>query len=104
MQINITGRQLEVTSALKSYVENKIQRIEKYFDHVTNVHVILEVDKQRHNAEATIHVTGGDIYADAQAEDMYAAIDALTDKLIRQVQKHKEKVVASHHSYHDKAR
>lgn len=104
MQINITGRQLDITPALKSYVENKIQRIEKYFDHVTNVHVILEVDKQRHNAEATIHVTGGDIYADAQAEDMYAAIDALTDKLIRQVQKHKEKVVASHHSYHDKAR
>lgn len=104
MQISITGRQLEVTLALKTYVENKIQRIEKYFDHVTNVHVILEVDKLRHNAEATIHVSGGDIFADAQAENMYAAIDALSDKLIRQVQKHKEKVVESHHSYHDKAR
>ena len=92
MQLSITGHHVEITDALRSYVEEKIQRIERHFDHVTNVHVVLSVAKLQHKAEATLHVSGGDIYADDTQEDMYAAIDGLTTKLDRQVLKHKEKL------------
>ncbi|MCB1802759.1 MAG: ribosome-associated translation inhibitor RaiA [Gammaproteobacteria bacterium] len=92
MQVNLTGHHVDLTDALRSYVEEKIARLERHFDHVTNVHVILSVEKLVQKAEATVHVAGADVFADATHEDMYAAIDALVDKLDRQVLKHKEKV------------
>jgi putative sigma-54 modulation protein len=92
MQLNLTGHHVDLTDALRSYVSNKIERIERHFDHVTNVHVILSVEKLRNKAEATVHVNGGDLFADATDSDMYAAIDALVDKLDRQIKKHKEKL------------
>jgi len=73
-----------------------MERLERHFDHVTNIHVILSVEKLRHKAEATMHVSGGSLFADATEEDMYAAIDALMDKLDRQVKKHKEKITDHH--------
>jgi len=91
MQLNVTGRQLDITTALRNYIETKISRLKKYSDNITSVHVILEVVKQRHRAEGNIHLGGGDLFADAEADDMYASIDAMVDKLIRQVTKHKEK-------------
>ena len=96
MQLSITGHHVEITEALRSYVEEKIQRIERHFDHVTNVHVVLRVEKLQQKAEATLHVSGGAIYADDTQEDMYAAIDGLIDKLDRQVVKHKEKLTNHH--------
>ena len=91
MQINLTGHHVDVTAALRSYVESKFERLERHFDHVTNVHVILSVEKLRQKAEATLHLNGTDVFADCVEEDMYAAIDGLVDKLDRQVKKHKEK-------------
>ncbi len=91
MQINLTGHHVDVTAALRSYVESKFERLERHFDHVTNVHVILSVEKLRQKAEATLHLNGADVFADCVEEDMYAAIDGLVDKLDRQVKKHKEK-------------
>ncbi len=91
MQMNITGHHVEVTSALRDYVTGKMDKVIRYFDNVTNVHVVLSVEKLRQKAEATIHLTGNDVYAEAEDADMYAAIDALIDKLDRQVKKHKEK-------------
>jgi putative sigma-54 modulation protein len=99
MNINITGHHIEVTPAIHDYVVNKLDRVIRHFDHVTSVHVILSVAKLRQKAEATLHVRGKDITASAEEEDLYAAIDAMEDKLDRQVQKHKEKT--SNHS-HDK--
>jgi putative sigma-54 modulation protein len=96
MQINLTGHHLEVTQALRDYVHDKLERIERHFENVTSVHVILSVEKLRRKAEATIHVAGNDIFADAVDGDMYAAIDALTDKIDRQIKKHKEKLTAKH--------
>jgi len=96
MQLNVTGRHVDITPPLKDYVSDKFSRLERHFDHVTNVHVILSVEKLRQMAEATLHVSGGNIFADAEAEDMYAAIDALTDKLDRQIVKHKEKLKDHH--------
>jgi putative sigma-54 modulation protein len=92
MNINITGHHVEVTPALHDYVTGKVDRVIRHFDHVTNVHVVLSVQKLKQKAEITLHVKGKDIYADAEDTDLYAAIDALTDKLDRQVLKHKEKV------------
>ncbi len=92
MQLNLSGHHVEITEALRSYVLNKIERLERHFDHVTNMHVVLRVEKQRQKAEATLHVSGANLFANAEHEDMYAAIDALTDKLDRQIKKHKEKL------------
>ena len=96
MQINLTGHHTDITPSLRDYVESKFERVERHFDNVTNVHVILSVEKERHKAEATIHVRKGNIYAESEHEDMYAAIDTLIDKLDRQVKKHKEKLTDHH--------
>jgi putative sigma-54 modulation protein len=96
MQINITGHHVDITAALRAYVEDKFERLERHFDNMTNVHVILEVVKERQKAEATIHVSRGQVYADSEDENMYAAIDSLTDKLDRQIKKHKEKLKDHH--------
>jgi putative sigma-54 modulation protein len=77
---------------MQDYIEAKLARIERHFDHVVDVHVVLAVEKQRQMAEATIHVAGNNIHAHCEHEDMYAAIDLLLDKLDRQVKKHKEKL------------
>ena len=92
MQLNVTGHHVEITPALHDYVSGKIEKLERHFDHVTNVHVVLSVEKLRHKAEATISITGNNLFADAEDEDMYASIDALIDKLDRQIKKHKEKL------------
>jgi putative sigma-54 modulation protein len=92
MQINLTGRHVEVTTALKDYVNGKFAKLERHFDHISNVHVILDVEKLVQKAEATLHVSGGEIFATSDHQDMYAAIDNLIDKLDRQVIKHKEKL------------
>lgn len=91
MQLSVTGHHVEVTPALRGYVEKKLERIARHFDNVIDVHCVLTVEKLRQKAEATLHVSGGFIHADATEPDMYAAIDALTDKLDRRVKKHKEK-------------
>lgn len=96
MQLNVSGHHVEVTESLRGYVETKIEKIERHFDLVSDVHCILTVEKLRHKAEATVNVNGGTIYADAIEEDMYAAIDGLVDKLDRRVRKHKEKLVDHH--------
>ncbi|TVQ68815.1 MAG: ribosome hibernation promoting factor [Oceanospirillales bacterium] len=92
MQINITGHHVDLTEAMTEYVNTKFERLERHFDNITNVQVTLSVEKQRHKAEADMHVAGGEIFAQAEQDDMYAAIDAMVDKLDRQVIKHKEKM------------
>ena len=96
MQLSVTGHHVDVTDSMKHYVSSKIEKIERHFDIVTDVHCILKVEKLRHTAEATVHVSGSTIFADSTDEDMYAAIDSLVDKLDRQVRKHKEKLVDHH--------
>lgn len=91
MQISLTGHHMDITDSLRNYVESKFERLERHFEHVTNIHVILSVEKLRQKAEATLHVNGADVHAECVEEDMYAAIDRLTDKLDRQVKKLKEK-------------
>jgi len=93
MQLSITGRHIDVTPAIKNYVVTKISRLERHYDHITNVKVVLAVNKLEQSAEAIVHAGHGqEIFADADSEDLYAAIDALADKLDRQLIRHKEKL------------
>ena len=96
MQLNVSGHHVEITASLRGYVANKIEKIARHFDLVSDVNCILTVEKLRHKAEATVKVNGGKIYADNTEEDMYAAIDGLVDKLERRVRKYKEKLVDHH--------
>jgi putative sigma-54 modulation protein len=96
MQVNLTGHHVEITPALKDYLNNKLIRIERHFDSVTSINCVLTVEKLRHKAEAKVNVTGGTLFAEAVEDDMYAAIDGLIDKLDRQIVKHKEKLTDHH--------
>lgn len=91
MKTTITGKNIDITDALRDYVSEKLGRIEKHFDHVTNTNVVLQVEKTRQLAEATINAKGAQLHANAEGADMYAAIDSLSDKLDRQVIRLKEK-------------
>lgn len=93
MQITISGRQIDVTDSLRDYASEKIGRVQKHFDHMTTSNIVLHVEKNLHKADVTLHAKGATLAASAEADDMYAAIDELADKLDRQVLKHKEKMV-----------
>ena len=97
MRISITGQHVEVTEPLRAYIEKKMDRIVRHSDQLLDVHYVLSVEKLRHKAEATLKIRGGDLHADAEDLDMYAAIDALADKLDRLVKKRKEKE-SDHHA------
>ena len=97
MQLNLTGHHVEITEAMRDYVQSKLTRLERHFEHLTDVHCILTVDKLRHQAEATVNIAGGKLFANAVEENMYAAIDGMIDKLDKQVRRHKEKL-RDHHA------
>ena len=91
MNLHISGHHVDVTPAMRDYVTSKFTRITRHFDHVIDVNVILSVDKLKHKVEANVHLSGKDIFVECADANMYAAIDALVDKLDRQILKHKEK-------------
>ncbi|AWM81031.1 ribosome-associated translation inhibitor RaiA [Gammaproteobacteria bacterium ESL0073] len=91
MQINITGHQLEVTEALRNYIDEKFTRLERHFDKITSAQVIMGVEKLNKKIDATLLLAGGEVVASAENTDMYTAIDSLVDKLDRQLIKFKEK-------------
>lgn len=102
MNLIISGHHLELTPAIRSYVEEKLERIKRHFDHVIDVAVILGVEKpadkeKRQRAEVNLRLRGNVIHVESFAEDLYAAIDLLIDKLDRQVLKHKTKVQDHQH-------
>lgn len=96
MQITISGHHVDVTNALHDYAQDKLGRLERHFDHITSMQVILSVNKLVQKAEATLRTAGAELFANAEHEDLYAAIDMLTDKLDRQIIKHKEKQLGRH--------
>ena len=92
MHIHLVGHHIEITESLRAYVEEKFSKLERHFEQINNVHVVINVEKIKQIAEARINLIGGEVFATAEHTDMYAAIDALIDKLDRQVIKHKEKL------------
>lgn len=91
MNLNLSGHQLEITPAIRDYVTSKLERINRHFDHVIDVSVILSVEKLKQKAEASVHMRGKDVFVESKESDLYAAIDSLADKLERQILRHKEK-------------
>ncbi|GAB6141406.1 ribosome hibernation promoting factor [Methylosoma difficile] len=91
MHVIVTGHHLEVTESLKAHVDAKFEKLARHFDNVTDVHVILSVEKLSQKAEATLQISGAKLFAEDDQEDMYVAIDNMVDKLDRQITKHKEK-------------
>lgn len=96
MQLSVTGHHVEITPSLRSYVEKKLERLARHSDHVIDAHCVLTVEKLLQRAEATLHLRGETVHALAEDGNMYAAIDALHDKLERLVRKHKEKITDHH--------
>lgn len=97
MNLTISGHHLEVTSAIRDYVQSKLERITRHFDHVIDIAVILSVDnltekEKRQKAEINLRMSGKTVHVESLAQDLYAAIDTLIDKLDRQVMKYKDKV------------
>ncbi len=92
MNLNLSGHHVDISPALRDYVNTKMQRIERHFDRLIGANFVLTVEKLLHKAEATIHAGGANLHAHASAADMYAAIDTLIDKLDEQARRHKEKL------------
>jgi len=88
---------MDITPAIRDYVTGKFGKINRHFDHVIDIIIILSVEKLKQKAEATIHISGKDVFVECEDENLYAAIDALVDKLDRQVIKHKEKLSSRRH-------
>ena len=98
MNLHLTGHHLEITPPIRDYVSSKLARVTHHFDHVIDVNVILTVEKLLHRIEANVRVRGKDIFCENVDADMYAAIDALIDKLDRTIIKHKEKSLERRHN------
>ena len=96
MNLHLTGHHVEITPAIRDYVVGKLERINRHFDHVIDVNVIMTVQKLAQMIEANVHLSGKDIHASCNDGDMYAAIDQLIDKLDRQVIRHKERFQVNH--------
>ncbi len=92
MNLQISGHHIEVTDALRDYVEAKLEPVVRHFDKVLGVNVILSVEKLTQTADVTMHIPGKELHVTETNEDLYAAIDSMFDKLDRQVQKHKQKM------------
>src|SRR5690554_5102968 len=100
MNLHITGRNLEVTPAIRDYVHAKLGRLDKHFDSVIDAQVILSVERVKHTAEITLRVAGKDLHCSDSEESLYAAIDLLADKAERLVVKHKSKTDNHAHQPH----
>ena len=97
MQLNVSGRHLEITSRTRDYAAGKFRRIQRHFDRVTQIHCVLSAEKSQYKAEATVHLSKGKLYADAVRHNLRAAVDDMVGKLDRQVRRHKEKL-RDHHA------
>jgi putative sigma-54 modulation protein len=98
MNLQLTGQHVEITPAIRNYVLAKLERISRHFDHVIDVNVVMTIEKLDQKVEANVHLSGKDIHVEANDADMYAAIDCLSDKLDRQILRHKERFMPSKHN------
>ena len=98
MNVQVSGHHVEVTQAIRDYVLSKLERIQRHFDQVIDINVVLSVQKLRQKAEISVHMPGKDIHVECDDEDMYAAIDLMMDKLDRQIIKHKNKAFGHPHA------
>ena len=98
MQINISARHMKLTNAIADYIQKKVEKCQKYFDHIVWAQVIISVEKHRQLAEIIIHAKKATFRAKEESTDMYAAIDLAVDKIDKQLKKHKEIIKTTHKS------
>jgi len=91
MKIIFKGKHIEVTDAIRNYIEKRLSKIERHFDHILEVIVTLSVEKSRQIVEVTLQTNRALIRAEEETDDMYTSIDKVADKLERQIKKYKEK-------------
>jgi putative sigma-54 modulation protein len=96
MEIQLTAKQLKITPALREYVQQKMGKTQKYFDHIVWGQAFLFVEKRSHKAEMIVHAPGQTFRALATAADLYSAIDLASDKIDAQLKKHKERIKSRH--------
>jgi putative sigma-54 modulation protein len=92
MQVNITFRHLDPTEALKAHVRTRVEHVQRYIDRPSEAHAVLHVENLHHHAEITVKAGRFLLRGTAKSEDMYASIDAASEKIERQLKKHKEKL------------
>lgn len=92
MQISITGHNIDITPALRSYAEEKVAKVRRYLSTTINAHVILKIEKLTHIAEVTIHANGVDLHGVEKTDNLYTAIDSVMSKIDRQAKKYKGKI------------
>ncbi len=94
MRITITGKNIELTDGLKVAVEDKLGKLEKYFNPDTDIFVTLSVEKERQKIEVTIPVKGNIIRSEQVSNDMYVSIDLVEEVIERQLKKYKKKIIS----------
>lgn len=92
MKVNIKGRNIEVTDALKNYIEKRLNKFNKFLTDLTEVVVTVSTEKFTHKIDVLLKVNGHLIQAEGKTEDLYSAVDQVVEKLEKQVLKYKEKV------------
>lgn len=95
MKVNFTGRHVEVTEALRTFSEERLDKMATYLDDIIDVHVVLSVEKHRHQAEVSIKTRHSDFLASAETDDMYASLTQALEKLETQAHRHAGKRQAS---------
>ncbi|MBQ1823049.1 MAG: ribosome-associated translation inhibitor RaiA [Lachnospiraceae bacterium] len=93
MRLKITGRNIELTEGLKAAVEERLSRLDKYFNDDTIANVTMSVEKERQKIEVTIPINGGVIRSEQVSSDMYVSIDLVEETIERQLKKHRQKLI-----------
>lgn len=91
MQITTTARHFSLTRAIQDYIEDSCSKLEKYFDHIINVHFILTLENNRNKVEMILHIPKNTFTSEAEDKDMYLAISEATEKMEVQIKKLKDK-------------
>ncbi len=97
MQISVSGHHIQITEAIELYIRKKLNRLEKHYQPIINSQVILTVDKNVQKAETRIHISGAEVFAEAESDNLYTSIDKMVKKLDRKMIEMKRKLIAKRH-------
>ena len=93
MKVQVRGRNIDVTAALKDYVEKRIRKLERYLDNMGDAQVTLSVEREFHRIEVTVPINGMILRGEESTGDMYASIDLVVEKLEKQIEKYKGRLL-----------
>ena len=97
MQISVSGHHVQITEAIEQYIRKKLRRLEKHYQPIINSQVILTVDKNIQKAETRIHISGAEVFAEAESNNLYTSIDKMVKKLDRKMIEMKRKLITKRH-------